>query len=59
MAPRGDASDPPLEAELLQKPFLAIDQKARKGPADMSKSDECEIDLSRFLFHGLSVLPLW
>jgi hypothetical protein len=48
---RRNPRDSPFDAMFFEQPFLSVDQKAGKSPADMSKSDKCEIDLSRFLFH--------
>jgi hypothetical protein len=59
MVPGCDAGDFPLDAVFPEEPFPPVEQKPGEGPSDVSKSDECEINLSRFLFHGPSVLPLW
>jgi hypothetical protein len=58
MAPGCDARDSPLKAELPEKPFPAVEQEPGEGSPDMSESDECEIDLSRFLFHSERFLIL-
>jgi hypothetical protein len=54
-----NAGDLPFDAEFPEKPLPAVDQKTRKGPADVSKSDEREINLSRFLFHSSSISLVW